>query len=336
MTGIRGCLTMLGTMMAAVSSFVVFFPETTPGVDPKLNYDGYPAMGLTIGLCMSACALAATFGTLSRRHMPGRTTAAAGMPVLRVWEGFRGASRSRSFLVLLLSCTLYFMAIVLNRSVFLHFMTYQAGITDSRVLSGFEFVLFVSGILGVVFWMRMARRVEKATMYSISAFVSAAVLVAVFFTVGEGRVFGAGNWIAIGTALALAGFFGSVVRFVPPSMIADGVDEDELANGRRREGALFGIFSFSQQLATGLAVFVGAILLDWFAGLVPGQAEQTAQTAARIAMLFALVPAGLLTVAGILSLQYRLTHLRVEEIQQALRARRRQESEGPLGQRTSG
>ncbi len=45
-TGVRSIFALLGTLATATLSFVLFFPETAPGVDPKLNVNGYHAMGM--------------------------------------------------------------------------------------------------------------------------------------------------------------------------------------------------------------------------------------------------------------------------------------------------
>ena len=95
---------------------------------------------------------------------------------------------------------------------------------------------------------------------------------------GEGRLFGTGNIHPVLIGHALQGFFGSVLWFIPASMVADVADEDELVTGLRRAGSFFGLFPFGPQLATGLSVLLTGVLVDEFAGLMPAQAQQSAQT----------------------------------------------------------
>jgi Na+/melibiose symporter-like transporter len=64
-------------------------------------------------------------------------------------------------------------------------------------------------------------------------------------------------------------------------------------------------------VAATLAILVSGVLIDRFAGLVPGQAEQSAATVQRVAILYSLLPAALLVVAGLLILRYDITRHRV-------------------------
>jgi GPH family glycoside/pentoside/hexuronide:cation symporter len=73
------------------------------------------------------------------------------------------------------------------------------------------------------------------------------------------------------------------------SMMADVIDLDELQTGRRREGAYFGIWSFIDKSALGLAVFVGMYSLDLM-GYVPNQ-PQTPQVYWTIKTLYFILPA---------------------------------------------
>ncbi|MCI0557090.1 MAG: MFS transporter [Nitrososphaera sp.] len=74
-------------------------------------------------------------------------------------------------------------------------------------------------------------------------------------------------------------------------------------------------------MATGLSVLVTGILVDWFAGLVPGIADQSGLTVNRIGLLYSVVPATLVIASGGLMLRYRLTRSRTVSIQTELRTR---------------
>jgi Na+/melibiose symporter-like transporter len=95
-------------------------------------------------------------------------------------------------------------------------------------------------------------------------------------------------------------------------MLADIAAQDELRSGRRRDGIFFGILSFGQQIGGGLAVLVGGVLVDRFAGLIPAQTDQSATTVERLVMISNVLPAALLAGAGLIALRYRLTRREVE------------------------
>jgi GPH family glycoside/pentoside/hexuronide:cation symporter len=162
---------------------------------------------------------------------------------------------------------------------------------------------------------------EKHKLYVMSALITALLMLCAFLLVGEGGIFGVGNLLPLVIGHVLLGFFGSVVWFIPASMVADVIDEDETVTGRRREGSFFGIFSFGPQLATGLSVLLTGVLVDRFAGLIPAQAEQSAQTIYRIGMLYGVMPALLVIAAALILLRYPLTQPRVASIRRELDGR---------------
>jgi GPH family glycoside/pentoside/hexuronide:cation symporter len=322
-TGIRGILALLGTLAAASLSFVVFFPDRTPGVDPKLNYAGYPAMGLASGLVMTAVGLIATLGTLSWR-LYLRTGGDGEMPQTprNFLASFLQSLRNPSFRMLFTSYSLFFLGVVINSSLSIHYLTYYAKVTASAALSTFQLAFYAGALVGVVFWLRLSRLIQKHWLYLLTNLVTATLMLCALLLVGEGHFFGTGNVRGLIIGHALAGFFGSILWFMPGSMIADVTDEDELVTGQRREGSFFGIFFFGQQLAAGLSLLLTGVLVDWFAGLVPGQAAQSPQTAWRLGLLYSVLPATLLGAAAVLILRYTLSKQRVAAIRAELDRRR--------------
>ena len=125
-----------------------------------------------------------------------------------------------------------------------------------------------------------------------------------YWLIGEGRPLGTGSMPAVVVLTVLVGFFGIASAVMAPSMMADITALDERATGRRRDGTFFGVHSFTQQMSSGIAVLIAGALVDLFAGLVAGQAEQTPVTVERLAMIASLLPAVLLAAAGLILLRY--------------------------------
>lgn len=318
-TGIRGMLCLLGTLVAASLSFVVFFPDETPGIDPKLNQAGYASMGLAFGLAMTIIGLVATFGTLPLRRFVPIATA---VPVQQTPRDFFASTlqslRNPSFRVLFVSASLFSLGVVMNGSLLLHYMTYYAHIKASAALSSVQLAFYVGGIVGTVCWLSVSKILDKHWLYFLAALMTAASMVGALLLLGEGRWFGTGNVRPLLIGYGISGFFGCILWFIPQSMLADVADESELTTGQRQEGSFFGIFSFGQQLATGLSTLLTGGLLHWFAGLIPGEAEQSSLTGERIGVLFSVIPATLVIAAAILILRYQLTRARIAAIQVAL------------------
>jgi Na+/melibiose symporter-like transporter len=195
-------------------------------------------------------------------------------------------------------------------------------VTDSRALGAFQMAYWIAGLVGVVVWLGVSRRMEKNSLYLLGTVATAAAMLAVFLLVGEGHLLGTGNVRALLVGHAVVGFFGSTLWFVPATLIADVVDEDELDTGTRREGAFFGLYSFGQQVAAGAALLLTGVLVERFAGLGPGQAVPSARTVWRIGLLYGALPSLLTLAAAIAALPYRVGRREMAAIQLQLSRRR--------------
>jgi GPH family glycoside/pentoside/hexuronide:cation symporter len=320
-TAFRGFLAVVGALAGGSLSFLVFFPNRTPGVDPKLDYAGYPAMGLAFGAVMTATSLIAIGGTWRFRHARPAPDE-GGAARRRFFAGFAQCLHRPSFRALFISSSLFFLGISMNAALSILFLTHYARVTDSAALSAFQTAYWTAGLAGVVFWLRLSRSMEKNTLYLVGTVATATAMAAVFALVGEGHLLGTGNVRALLAGHVLVGFFGSTLWFVPATLIADVVDEDELATGRRREGAFFGLYSFGQQLAAGVALLLTGVLVERFAGLLPGQTAPSAQTVWRIGLLYGGIPAALILGAAASALRYRIGRREMAAIQLQLDQRR--------------
>jgi len=316
--GFRSFFGLVGSLMAASLSFYLFFPNTGAEVDPKLSYEGYPRLGIAFGAAMSVAALVGILGTWAHRFVNARQ--ASGRPTLASFAaGSRLALENASFRRIWLSFSLFFVAVVLNGTMSIHFLTWYVRISDSTVLSRLQALFYLSALAGVGFWVWTARRIEKRTLYMMSTSIAALLMGSSPFVFGEGSVFGVGDARPLAALYGLAGFFASALWVIPSSMVADIADEDAARTGLRREGLFFGILNFGEKCAAGLAVLIGGALVDYFARLVPGEAVQSDATISRIGWIFGGVPAMLLFAAVIVVAGYRLDRRAVAAIQVRLR-----------------
>lgn len=300
--GIRALFGLVGTLAAAGLSFLLFFTGAG-GAEAKTHYAAYPRLGLVFGAVMSVTALAAILGTRHCRSYGGGNVEAS--PARHFFAGFRISMRNPAFRRVWISFTLFFLAVVLNASMAIHYFTERAGIADNRVLSAIQSSFYVGALAGVFLWMALARRAEKRTLFLISTLGVAVLLSAAAILIGPGHLLGTGRPLPLIAGHAIAGIFASAVWVIPPSMLADVADSDELLTGLRREGIYFGILNFGEKIAAGGALLLAGILLNFFG-------------TAHVALLYGLVPAGLLVIAAILIGPYPLTRARMHEIQDRL------------------
>ncbi len=157
---------------------------------------------------------------------------------------------------------------------------YVVGIEGAAPYVIFTYIL--TAAISVPFWTRLSRRIGKKETWS-----RALILGSVVFALGT--YIHEGTWLAWGVMAVFAGFAYGCTMAMAPSMMADVIDLDELQTGRRREGAYFGIWSFIDKSALGLAVFVGMYALD-LVGYVPN-VDQTPRVIWTIKTLYFIMPA---------------------------------------------
>ena len=317
--GVRAVFGLAGTLAAAGLSFLLFFPATADGSEPKLHYEGYPHLGLAFGALMTISGLICFFGTLG--HRTWGTGKSAEAPSFL--SAFRISMQNAEYRRLWGSSTTFFLAVVLNASMAIQYFTWYARISGGGNLSAIQTSFYVGALLGVFQWMALSRRAEKRTLCMVAVAATAVVLLMATLLVGEGRLFGTGHVLPLIIGSVIGGMFASAVWVIPPSMVADVADTDELKTGLRREGIYFGISNFGEKIAAGGALLLSGTLLSLFGKLSHGNAPAGAPAAIPyLGILYGAVPAVLLMVSLIFLIPYRLNRRAVHDIQRQLAARR--------------
>lgn len=317
--GIRAVFGLVGTLAAAGLSFLLFFPATTDGSEPKLHYAGYPHLGLAFGALMTVSGLVSFFGTLDHRTFGAGKTAA--MPSF--FAGFRISMRNPEFRKIWSSTTIFFLAVVLNSSMAIHYFTWYARLSGGGIMSGLQTSFYVGALVGVFVWMALARRTQKRTLLMVATAALAVVLFMAALLVGAGHLFGTGHALPLIIGSVIGGMFASAVWVIPPSMLADVADTDELETGLRREGIFFGIANFGEKIAAGGALLLAGALLTVAGKLSHGAPSGAPAAAPYLGVLYGAVPAVLLLVSLACIIRYRLDRPAVHAVQQELAARRR-------------
>lgn len=318
--GFRSFFGLCGTLAAATLSFMMFFPNRVPGVDPKLDYAGYPMMGLVFGSVMTVAGLLSVAGTFGHRHGVAAGSAGGIAGGGSFLGGFASAWRNAEFRRVWLGFTLFFFGVVVNAALAIHYFTWYVRIADSDALSHVQLCFYLGALAGVVGWVCAARRSEKRPL-CVTALVATAVLMALATALfGDGHVFATGNVTPLLLGNLLAGAVAGALWVLPGSMIADIADQDELATGQRREGLFFGLINFGEKIASGAALLVAGVLLDVFVDLVPGSTQDPG-AAFRIGLSYGVLPALILVGAAVSIAGYGLDRQKVLAIRGELQRR---------------
>jgi sugar (glycoside-pentoside-hexuronide) transporter len=167
-------------------------------------------------------------------------------------------------------------------------------------------VFLLSSAAALPVWLAVARRVNKATAFTIGACWWMVGQIGMLFVEPEWP-----RWILFGFAPVVAAGY-AAVDLMPWAMLGEVVDEDELTTDERREGVYNGLFTFLRKLAGAVAVFAALGILD-LSGLAAGApASETTRWAVRI--LATLAPAACLVVAVAFARGYPLTRARHEAV----------------------
>jgi glycoside/pentoside/hexuronide:cation symporter, GPH family len=176
------------------------------------------------------------------------------------------------------------LANALPATLFLPFVVHALGRPD---LQGPLILLyFISAIIGVPLWIWAGKRFGKVPAWSASMGLAALMFMpALFFRTGDDIWF---TLVCVGTGICLGGDL-----LLPPALQADILDSDRLHSGRNRAGLLFAVLGFMAKLASALAPFIGFTVLDAVDFDNRASAVNSAAAIGTLAIVYALVPAGL-------------------------------------------
>jgi GPH family glycoside/pentoside/hexuronide:cation symporter len=170
-------------------------------------------------------------------------------------------------------------------------------------------VYFASGVASLPLWSRTARRFGKRAAWGIGILLSALASGACFW-LAEGRV------AYFSAILVLGGTgFGNFLA-LPPSMVADLIDYDEVHTGRRREASYFALWAFVAKCGNAITGFAALQVLEQV-GYVPGAAQSEAVKRWMVWM-FSCFPALFYLLSGLALLRFRFDRRDLEEAQRRI------------------
>lgn len=323
-----------GMLAAFAIGFGIFFRETPEYPQGQFNVGAYGPFALCLGLFMLISIVTSARGTqahvpnLPKATGPAVKLSALGM-LTRMFSELALALGNRSFRWLFAGVLIVFMMVGVDQALNLHMNTYFWELSSDD-----NFSFFAAYPIGIMIGALFARRLNQ------------------LFDKKPSIVFGTAWWAAcqiIPVVLRLLGWFPEnhttelvstlvVVRFVQGagvvqalvtfgSMVADIVDEHELATGRRQEGIFFASVSFSGKFTSGIGNVVGGIALDlisWPRGPeIQTAADVPPDTLMWLGLLYGPIVAGFAVVAVWCYSKHQLDRHRHAEIVEELERRRR-------------
>jgi len=172
---------------------------------------------------------------------------------------------------------------------------------------------FVAALCGTPLWLYLAKRVGKHMAWRIALMVAAGSLVFV-------PLLGAGDVLWFLAIAVIVGVTLGADLAMPAAMLADVVDLDVLATGRKRTGIYFAVWAMAAKLAAAAAVGVSFLILDWV-GFIP-KLHNADNALLALTILFGVCPVAFKLLALLFVWRYPLTAARQAEIRQAIAAQR--------------
>ena len=229
--------------------------------------EGYSFMGAILGAGTAMFLLMSGVFTRERPEFRGREA-------INPYAGWIATFANHHFRRLLVAFFFSAVAAAVPATLVIYVSVYVIGTPDwwAAAIPGwmptwsyYLLVYFASGAIALPMWNRLGYHLGKRNTWAV------AILFAMISSIGSW-------WLAEGTValfsviLIVGGIsFGNYLA-LPPSMVADVIDYDEVSTGRRREGSYFAVWAFVTKLGAAVTGFVALQVLE-YVGYVPGVAQ---------------------------------------------------------------
>ena len=255
--------------------FSTIFVATPDHPQGQLNAANYPTFAFWLSLTTMTCAALSTLLTLDQLpylRQPGKGVA-QGLPWL---TDIKLAMRNRDLLILLLAVLANAVVAGTNQAMQMYMNTYFWGF-DGEDLRWMSLAL-IGGLFAFVVVGPLQARYDKKYILVGASFgfmfipmipVTARLLAVAPPNGSEGLLA-----MMVGIAIVLS-TLGTLALIMYASMVADVLDEQELATGQRQEGLFNSVITFSGKATTGVGIIIAGWLLDYVIR-IPVQVEATA------------------------------------------------------------
>lgn len=262
LVGWRYAAQFLGGMVVTLTGYALFFRATPAFPNGVLNPSAWPGFALFGSLLIGLSLAIGTFGTRAiiphLRQCDPATIARA--------PAFRAIAQSltnRSFRIVILFSVMTSMAFAMNGALQIYLTTYFWQFTSEQLRIVPLFSL-ISIILALALTPLLGRRMDK---HRAGMMISLAViaLIPVPFALWAGGLLpplGSNALLAVTTSFAtveLALIIAATV--LTSSMVADVVEDHEVATGRRDEGVFFAVRNLAKNAVAGVGVVLAGLVL---------------------------------------------------------------------------
>ncbi|MDR3139812.1 MAG: MFS transporter [Treponema sp.] len=292
LNGYRFGCAVFGTIAgaAAVQPLVAAFANPL-APDPLLDKRGFSMMGLILGALMMAVTLLTFLGTREKKHAP------EDFPREKFFSTYKAVFTNRPYIILLITYALHLMGITFLQSILVYYTEYiyhREDLTTPAMI-----LLLVTAMVFIPVSVLVSKKIGKKQTYQICFAVIASAGMIIFFL---GHVLGPNFFLGL---MIYAGIGVGFSYVSPFAMVPDAIDFDAKKTGERKEGAYYGMWTFTAKSGQALAVFLSGLILD-LGRYIPGKADQPGGALLAIRLIIGPLPALILIAALILIRFYPL------------------------------
>lgn len=309
-TGSRNIFLLLGLLIAITVPGVVAKMMEVPGEATKgaATREAMSALGwLTAGL-LPICLF--TILRSVREPAVGYSTD------ISFVSGMRIALRNGPLRIVLIATMLGALAGSINVGVAIFFFEHVAKLgANSSVLI---FVLFLAGVFGSPFWVKIGSKIGKHRGIGVAGFSSLAAFACVPFII---YVVQPAHPEAVFPAMLavtlIQGFTMGASPILGQSILADVCDLDMIKSGEQRTAFLFAFLAMVKKIFEAIGVGIALPILAW-AGFNPQSSSNDSFSLFMLTAMYCLVPLTLWIISTTVIWQYPITHARQTRLRAAL------------------
>ncbi len=218
------------------------------------------------------------------------------------WRDWQALSQNRPLLFLIGLYGLSWLALQITPALLPYFVVHCLDL-DSTAIARVVLIVQGSALVALFLWEQIARQLGRKLTYWLGTSLWILADLSLLSLDADRAA-----WVYALAALAGAGM--ATTYLIPPSMLPEVADWDELHTGQRREGLFYSLLLCLQKLALAVGLFLVGQLLTWsgFQAAVPGPVElsQPDSALATIRAIAVFLPAIALTGSLLLAHFYPL------------------------------
>lgn len=303
-SGYKMAFSFVGSLLSAMG--VTLIVDTIyPG--KSMYHSSFPRMGVILAVLIGISVFLAFLGTKER------VVTKIEENQNNIWINLKSLLRLREYKFVLGVFIFNMVGFDIIMALYIYFMKYALKISDS-ISYVFMAIPLVIAVLVTPLWVGISNKLGKQKAYIISAVYFMLPLAICLFLP-------AGNYPVIITVIVLMGVGISASQVLTFSILPDVVEVDELKNGIRREGIIYGTTMFLYKISSAITVALITIALGWFGYIeASDQAaiEQSSNAIFGIRLLISCMPALCFVLSAVFVKKLSLGKEAFEQVKQSI------------------